>query len=74
VLSFDVGVAKPDPAIFNICPETAGSRGAKTCLWSAIGAEWDSAAVALGIATLLLPELRAATDLRLHRVLDLAFP
>jgi FMN phosphatase YigB (HAD superfamily) len=73
VLSFEVGVAKPDPAIFNVALKQLGLE-AQDVLMVGDRAGWDGAAVELGIATLLLPELRATTDLRLHRVLDLVFP
>jgi HAD superfamily hydrolase (TIGR01509 family) len=70
VLSFEHGVQKPDPAIFQIAlealdiePDQAIMVGDRT--------SHDGGAVALGIATLLLPKLTDLVPRRLDRVLAL---
>ncbi len=72
-LSYEVGAAKPDPAIFrsaldrlDLAPHDVlmvGDRGG-----------WDGAAAAIGITTLVLPPLTSVAEARLHRVLDLVLP
>jgi len=72
-LSFELGVAKPDPAIFTRA--LAGMRlGAAEVLMVGDRGGWDGAAAELGITTLLVPPLRSVDDCRLHRVLDLVLP
>ena len=73
VLSFEVGVAKPDPAIFAIALELIGLSAPEVLMVGDRGTH-DGAAIEAGIATLLLPPLQAATDQRLQRVLDLVVP
>jgi FMN phosphatase YigB (HAD superfamily) len=72
-LSFELGVAKPDPAIFATALDQLGLPAQEVLMVGDRGA-WDGAAVALGITTLLLPPLRAVGDLRLQRVVDLVMP
>ena len=48
--------------------------GAQEVLVVGDRASRDGAAVGVGMTTLLVPPLRAAGDLRLHRVLDLVLP
>jgi FMN phosphatase YigB (HAD superfamily) len=73
VLSFEVGVAKPDPAIFAVAFERIG-LSAQDLLMVGDRATHDGAAVEAGMTTLLLPPLQAADDLRLQRVLDVVLP
>ena len=72
-LSYELGVAKPDPAIFTAALDRLGLPAEQVLMVGDRGA-WDGAAAELGITTLLLPPLRAADDLRLQRVLDLVMP
>lgn len=72
-LSFELGVAKPDPAIFQFALDHLGMRPDEVVMVGDRGA-WDGAAAALGITTLVLPPLKAVNDARLHRVLDLVLP
>lgn len=67
VLSYEHGVQKPDPAIFEIALEKLGTTPQETLM---VGdrASHDGAAVAMGIATLLLPPLTDAHQTRLHLV------
>jgi FMN phosphatase YigB (HAD superfamily) len=73
VLSYELGVAKPDPAIFTTALNRLG-LGADEVLMVGDRAGWDGAAAQLGITTLLLPQLRDVTERRLHHVLDLVAP
>jgi FMN phosphatase YigB (HAD superfamily) len=73
VLSYEVGVAKPDPAVFDIALQRLGLSAEDVLMVGDRGA-WDGAAAATGIVTILLPPLKQVTDLRLHRVLHLAVP
>jgi HAD superfamily hydrolase (TIGR01549 family) len=73
VLSFEVGVAKPDPAIFMIALQRL-DLAAESVLMVGDRGTHDGAASEVGMTTLLLPTLRAVDDLRLHRVLDLVLP
>lgn len=72
-LSFELGVAKPDPAIFTTALQRLGLSAAEVLV---VGdrATHDGAAVEVGLTTLLLPPLRAVDDLRLQRVVDLVLP
>jgi FMN phosphatase YigB (HAD superfamily) len=70
VLSFEVGVAKPDPRIFEIALDRLGLP-AEQVLMVGDRAGWDGAATGLGMTTLLLPPLQEASQRRLHRVLRL---
>lgn len=72
-LSFELGVAKPDPAIFTAALDLLGLPAEQVLMVGDHGA-WDGAAAELGITTLLLPPLHAVDDLRLQRVLDLVMP
>lgn len=70
VLSFEVGVCKPDPTIFHLALEALGARPEETLM---IGdrPDADGGAVSLGISTLLVPTLRRPDQERLHLVLGL---
>ncbi len=72
-LSFELGVAKPDPAIFEVALQRLGLAPEEVLV---VGdrSTHDGAAVELGMTTLLLPPLRAPADRRLHHVLDLVLP
>ena len=72
-LSFELGLAKPDPAIFTAALDRLGLSPEETLMVGDRGSH-DGAATEVGMTTLLLPPLRAADDLRLHRVLDLILP
>ncbi len=73
VLSYEVGLAKPDPAVFRFALEQLGLPAAEVLMVGDRGA-WDGAAAEVGIISLVLPPLRSVDDRRLHRVLDLALP
>jgi FMN phosphatase YigB (HAD superfamily) len=73
VLSFELGAAKPDPAVFEAALDRLDLPAADVLMVGDRGA-WDGAAADLGITTLLVPPLRAVDDLRLHRVLHLVIP
>jgi HAD superfamily hydrolase (TIGR01509 family) len=71
VLSFEQGVQKPQPEIFEIALRALDVHPAETLM---VGdrASHDGGAVALGITTLLLPEVASAdVPVGLHRVLAL---
>ncbi|WP_210728708.1 HAD family hydrolase [Cellulomonas septica] len=70
-LSFELGVAKPDPAIFRAALDGLGLPAADVLMVGDRGA-WDGAAAEIGITTLVLPPLARPEDARLHRVLALA--
>lgn len=72
-LSFELGVAKPDPAVFTAALQWLGLGAAEVLMVGDRG-PWDGAAAEVGITTLLVPPLRAVDDLRLHHVLDLVLP
>ena len=72
-LSFELGVAKPDPAIFRTALDGLGLPACDVLMVGDRGA-WDGAAVDVGVTTLLLPPLVDPADERLHRVLDLVLP
>lgn len=72
-LSFEVGLAKPDPAIFQKALDGLGMT-ASDVLMVGDRAGWDGAAVDVGMTTLLLPPLSDPEEKRLHRVLDLVLP
>lgn len=72
-LSFELGVAKPDPAIFRFALERLGIPASEVLMVGDRGA-WDGAAAVLGITTLVLPPLKTVEELRLNRVLDLVLP
>lgn len=72
-LSYELGVAKPDPRIFRYALDRL-NLPARDVLMVGDRAAWDGEAVALGIVTLLLPPIVAVTDSRLHLVLDLVLP
>jgi len=73
MLSFELGVAKPDPAVFRTALAWLGLAAEDVLMVGDRGA-WDGAATEVGITTLLVPSLRAVDDLRLQRVLDLVQP
>jgi FMN phosphatase YigB (HAD superfamily) len=70
VLSFEHGVCKPEPGIFEIALGAVGVVGDEALM---VGDRpgWDGGAVHLGIPTLLLPPLRRPQDRRMHLVLAL---
>lgn len=72
-LSFELGVAKPDPAIFAVALDRLGLPAADVLMVGDRGA-WDGAAADVGITTLVLPPLTSPAQERLHRVLDLVLP
>ncbi len=72
-LSFELGVAEPDPAVFTVALQRL-DLGAEEVLMVGDRGCWDGAAAEVGITTLLVPPLRAVDDLRLHHVLDLVLP
>jgi len=72
-LSYELGVAKPDPAIFEAALDRLDLPAEDVLMVGDRGA-WDGAAAAVGITTLILPPLRAVGDRRLQRILDLALP
>ncbi len=72
-LSYELGVAKPDPAIFRFALDRLGLGPEEVLMVGDRGA-WDGGAAALGITTLVLPPLTSVDDARLHRVLDLVLP
>jgi FMN phosphatase YigB (HAD superfamily) len=67
VLSYELGVQKPDPAIFEIALEKLGTTPQETLM---VGdrASHDGAAASLGVVTLLLPPLTDVHQRRLHLV------
>jgi len=69
-VSVEHGRQKPDPRIFRAALDALGVEAASTLMVGDRAAK-DGAAVELGMTVLLLPPLRAATERRLHRVLDL---
>ena len=72
-LSYELGVAKPDPAIFRFALDGLGLAPREVLMVGDRGA-WDGAAAAIGITTLVLPPLTSVSEARLHRVLDLVLP
>jgi FMN phosphatase YigB (HAD superfamily) len=72
-LSFELGVAKPDPAVFRYALERLGLPARDVLMVGDRGA-WDGAAADLGITALVLPSLAGTDDRRLGRVLDLVLP
>lgn len=72
-LSYELGIAKPDPAIFRFALDRLGLPPQQVLMVGDRGA-WDGAAATIGITTLVLPPLTAVSDGRLHRVLDLVLP
>ena len=69
-LSFELGLQKPDPAIFKATLDMLATTAGNTLM---VGdrAGPDGAAVGMGMTTLLVPRLREVTERRLHRVLML---
>ena len=72
-LSYELGVAKPDPAIFRTALDRLDLPARDVLMVGDRGA-WDGAAAGLGITSLVLPPLATVHDTRLHRVLDLVLP
>ncbi|HZL05897.1 MAG TPA: HAD family hydrolase [Coriobacteriia bacterium] len=72
-LSYELGVAKPDPAIFRFALERLELPPREVLMVGDRGA-WDGAAAAIGVTTLVLPPLETVHDARLHHVLDLVLP
>jgi FMN phosphatase YigB (HAD superfamily) len=72
-LSFEIGAAKPDAAIFQRALEQLGLPAADVLM---VGdrATHDGAAADHGITTLIVPPLRSPGEHRLQRVLDLVVP
>ena len=69
-LSYELGVQKPDPAIFSVALDMLAVPAENTLM---VGdrAVPDGAAVGMGMTTLLVPRLREVSQRRLHRVLML---
>ncbi|HEY6686695.1 MAG TPA: hypothetical protein VI094_10875 [Propionibacteriaceae bacterium] len=67
VLSFERGVQKPQPEMFQLGLEGL-NLPASQVLMVDDRAAYDGAAVGEGMVTLLLPALRSITDCRLHLV------
>lgn len=72
-LSYELGVAKPDPAIFRFALDRLDLPPQEVLMVGDRGAR-DGAAAAIGITTLVLPPLTNAREARLQRVLDLVLP
>lgn len=72
-LSFELGVAKPDPAIFVAALDRLGLPAQDVLMVGDRGA-WDGAAAEVGMTCLILPPLTDPGQRRLHRVLDLVLP
>lgn len=72
-LSYQTGVAKPDPAAFTTALRLL-DLPARDVLMVGDRGGWDGAAADVGITTLVLPALTDPVQRRLHRVLDLAVP
>ena len=70
VLSYEVGVAKPDRRIFEIALQRLGVPAQQVLMVGDRGG-WDGAATELGMTTLLVPPLTHPSERRLHRVLRL---
>lgn len=73
VLSYETGLAKPDPAVFLLALDRLGLSAEQVLMVGDRGA-WDGAAADVGITTLILPPLNSIEDIRLDRVLDLVLP
>jgi HAD superfamily hydrolase (TIGR01509 family) len=73
VLSFEHGLAKPDPAIFRLALDELGAAPEETLM---VGdrSTHDGAGVEAGMPTLLVPPLRNVDDARLHLVTALLTP
>lgn len=67
VLSYEHGVQKPDPAIFELALAALGTRAEETLM---VGDRptHDGAAVEVGMPVLLVPPLRNVAERRLHHV------
>ena len=72
-LSFELGVAKPDPAIFRAALGGLDMPASEVLMVGDRGG-WDGAAVDVGMTTLLLPPLADPAEERLYRVLHLVLP
>lgn len=72
-LSFELGVAKPDPAIFRAALDGLALPASDVLMVGDRGG-WDGGAVDVGMTTLLVPPLVDPEERRLHRVLDLVLP
>jgi HAD superfamily hydrolase (TIGR01549 family) len=72
-LSYELGAAKPDPAIFRYALDQLGLHPTEVLMVGDRGA-WDGGAAAIGITALVLPPLTHVADTRLDRVLDLVVP
>lgn len=72
-LSFEVGAAKPDAAIFQRALEQLGLPAADVLMVGDRGTH-DGAAADHGITALVVPPLRSPDEHRLQRVLDLVAP
>jgi FMN phosphatase YigB (HAD superfamily) len=66
-LSYELGLQKPDPAIFNATLDMLATTAGNTLMVGDRSGP-DGAAVGLGITALLIPRLREVTERRLHRV------
>lgn len=72
-LSYEIGVAKPDPVIFERALQQLELKATEVLMVGDRGTH-DGAAADVGITTLLLPPLRSTQEHRLQRVLDLVLP
>lgn len=72
-LSFEHGLVKPDPALYAAALAGLGTT-AEGALMVGDRSVPDGGAVEAGLSALLLPPLRAVTEQRLHRVLQLCPP
>lgn len=73
VLSYELGMAKPDHRVFETALARLGATAAEAVMVGDRG-PWDGAAAEVGITTLVLPPLRSADHTRLHSVIDLVLP
>ena len=71
VLSFEVGVAKPDPAIFHLACDRLGVRPAE-CLMVGDDPHADGGAADAGLATLILPHIASPDADRLQPLIWMA--
>lgn len=70
VLSYELGLQKPDPAMFGVALESLGTNAAETLM---VGDRRlpDGGAVDVGMTTLLVPPLADVKERRLHLVAGL---
>lgn len=73
VLSYEAGLAKPDPAVFTLALDRLGLPADRVLMVGDRGA-WDGASAEVGITALIVPPLVSVEHARLDRVLDLVLP